>query len=474
MRWVHCLIVFALCFTGASLAAADPTPGGIHVIQADGTIIPMPLVDLAVNARVTGNLAEVTVEQTYENPFDARVEAVYVFPLTAGAAVNEMVMVIGDRRIRAEIQEREEARQTYEEARDRGETAALLEQERPDVFTQSIANIEPGHPVRVLIRYVEQVHYEDRAYHLDFPLTVGPRFAPGEPLDQSPSGTGVLADTDVVPDAARITPAVLPAGVDAPYEVDFHLLIEAPMTIRELTSTSHNIEADWLDEGTVEITLPDDQRQPDRDVVISYELASDDVEIGMLSHEDERGGFFSLMIEPPLDFRGEVRSRELVFVLDMSGSMGGQPMEVSKETIRYALENMGPDDTFQIVRFSDNTDTLAPTPLANTPANLARATAYLDALEAGGGTYMEGGVRAALEPAVTGDRMRVVLFLTDGYIGYDRAVLALVNELVGSARIHSLGVGHSPNRHLLERLAEVGHGLSYFVNLNESPNEVID
>jgi Ca-activated chloride channel family protein len=168
---------------------------------------PIPLTGVAVEARVAGSLAEVTVEQTFENNLAQRIEAVYVFPLPDDAAVHEMVMIIGERRISADLRERAEARQAYEQARAAGQTASLLEQERPNIFTMSVANIQPGEPARVLVRYVEELSYPDGRYHFHFPTTVGPRFAPGEPAGQQ--GTGMLADTTRVPDASRITPAVL-------------------------------------------------------------------------------------------------------------------------------------------------------------------------------------------------------------------------------------------------------------------------
>jgi Ca-activated chloride channel family protein len=457
-------------------AAEEPARSGLLVHVPDGEPVAMPLTALSVDASIRGGLAEVTVEQTFANPFAERVEAVYVFPLPEDAAVTEMVMVIGERRVRAELRERGEARRTYEEARERGQTTALLEQERSNVFTQSVANIEPGHPVRVLISYIDEVGYEDGRYAYAFPTTVGPRFVDGTvSASTTPSGAGMLADTDLVPDASRITPPMLPAGIDAPFAFDFRLDLETGMPIRELSSTSHDLELAWRDEGAVAIALAPEQRRPDRDVVLSWALTDTEPAVGLVSHHDERGGFFALTLEPPADARAEdVRPKELYFVIDMSGSMMGAPLEASKAVIREALRGLNPGDTFQIVRFSDEAAALAPAPLPNTPENVAHALAFVDALSGMGGTNMLGGIRAALEPPADAGRMRIVMFLTDGYIGSESQVFATVEELLGESRIFGLGVGSSPNRHLLDVLSEVGRGAVQYVNLDESPVEVAE
>ncbi|MBN1947770.1 MAG: AgmX/PglI C-terminal domain-containing protein [Bradymonadales bacterium] len=434
----------------------------------------IPLTHLTVRGQISGSIAEVEVEQVYENHFEQRIEAVYVFPLPNEAAVNEMIMVIGERRIRADLREREEARQAYEAARDRGQTASLLEQERPNIFTMNVANIEPGQPIRVLVRYVQQIPYRDGRYHFHHPTVVGPRFIPGSPTGHE--GIGLLPDTDQVPDASRITPAVLPEGVRTPYEVEFDLTLEAGMAIRDLESSSHDLTLRWENPSEVSIELPESERQPNRDIQFSYALAEGAPEVGLLTYfDEEQGGFFSLMVEPPVQLDpGDIRPKEMFFVLDTSGSMHGHPIETSKAVMRYALEHMNPDDTFQIITFDDSTSSLSPQPLSNTPRNVRRGLRFVDRLQANGGTNMIAGVRAALEPAPDGDRMRIVLFLTDGYIGNESAILSLVNSRLGQTRIFSLGVGSSVNRFLLDSLAQVGRGTVHYVNIGEAVEQVVE
>ena len=434
----------------------------------------IPLRHIDVDARVSGSLAEVTVEQVYENRVQGRVEAVYIFPLPDDAAIHEMVMVIGERRIVADLRERQAARVAYEEARDNGQAASLLEQERPNVFTMSVANIMPGEQIRVLVRYVEQVPYRDGRYRFHFPTVVGPRFIPGTPLRLS--GTGVVPDTAAVPDASRITPSVLPEGARTPYEVDFDLDLEAPMPVLEVSSSSHNLAIQRITDGRLRAELVESERQPDRDIELSYALAGDAPALGMLSHFDtERGGFFTLMVEPPRQLSVEdIRPKELVFVLDSSGSMTGAPLDTSVQAVRYALDHLNPSDTFQIIQFEESASSLSPVPLANTPTNVRRANAYLDSLQGGGGTNMTEGIVAALRPPPDPQRMRIVLFLTDGFIGNDGEVIALVGREIGQSRLFSLGVGSSVNRYLLDRMATEGRGTVHYVNVGEPTTEVVE
>ena len=468
---VSILLVFCLWVFLPSTAQTQTDIEGSESTVGEGLAL-IPLIHLEANGLVSGNLVEMTVEQTFENRFEERIEAVYVFPLPAEAAVNEMVMVIGDRRIRADLQEREAARQTYEEARDHGQIASLLEQERPNIFTMNVANIQPGEPISVLIRYVEQLPYGDDRYHFHFPTVVGPRFIPGTPVGHE--GVGVLPDTDRVPDASRITPGILPEGVRTPYEVDFNVNVEAGMAIRDLESSSHNLILDWQSEQNVTISLPEEDRQPNQDIVFSYALAADAPEVGLLTHSDERGGFFTLMVEPPLQFdQQDVRPKEMVFVLDCSGSMSGFPTELSKDIMRYALQHMNPNDTFQIIRFSDDSFSLSDEPLTNTADNIDEGLDFIDDLEGSGGTQMIEGIRAALEPDPDPQRMRIVLFLTDGYIGNESQIFGLVEELLGETRLFSLGVGSSVNRFLLEGLADYGRGDVFYVNWDEAPEDAV-
>ncbi|MDX9719933.1 MAG: VIT domain-containing protein [Myxococcota bacterium] len=436
-------------------------------------LVEMPLTDIAVSAEVVGESVSVSVEQRFENPFDERLEAIYVFPLPEHAAVTDMRMLIGNRRIRATLREREEAVSIYEAAIDEGKSAALLEQERANVFTQSVGNIEPGQPISVLISYVDTIAFEDGGYRFVFPTVVGPRYVPG--VEIGSSGSGRLPDTDLVVDGSRITPPVLPEGVSTAYELDFVLRIEAPVPIVTLSSPSHHPSMQWLDERTVSLSLPEDERAADRDIIIDYALSDAAPSFGLLSHHDERGGFFELSLIPPSSGAEDLAvPREMVFVLDTSGSMHGAPLDASKALVRRCLDELRPDDTFRIIRFGDESSAISESPLPATPENLSLAKTYLEQLSSGGGTDMERGVRAALEPVNEPGRMRIVLFLTDGYIGHDDTVLALVRELLRESRLFSLGVGTSVNRYLLEKLSELGRGTSFYLDEDDDPEPVVE
>jgi Ca-activated chloride channel family protein len=433
--------------------------------------IPLPLVHTEVDAHVAGYVASVRVKQQYENPYASKIEAVYVFPLPEDAAVNEFLMVIAERRIRGIIRERVEAEQIYQQAKHQGYVASLLTQERPNVFTQSVANIEPGKAIEIDLTYFHTLDSIDGEYELVFPMVVGPRFNPPGSQDgigAAPRG-GAGASAQSV-EAQYLDPDAERSGHDVSLRVD----IAAGMKIEALHSPSHEIETK-LDGERATVELAHHDRVPNKDFVLRYRLGGDMVKSAFLTHRDERGGFFTLMLEPPASLAKERRHpMELIFVLDCSGSMAGKPLEIAKGAAERALGKLGPDDTFQIIEFSDHASQLGPEPLQATRENVRRGIEYLHGLHSGGGTMMNEGILAALDFAHNPKRLRIVSFMTDGFIGNEAQILETIRLHVGDARIFSLGVGSSTNRYLLERMALLGRGAAAFVGLHESFNDAID
>lgn len=433
-----------------------------------------------VRAEVTGDIANVEVAQWFENSFEAPIEAIYVFPLPEDAAVREMEMHIGDRVVRADLREREAAREAYDAARALGQATSLLEQERPNIFTMNVANIPPGEQIVVVTRYVDQLDYADGRYQFAHPTTVGPRFIPGTPAGHD--GTGHAQDTARVPDASRITPQLIPPGTAVPYDVTFELEVASSIPLQDFASASHEFEVAWesapcgsSDCTVLSAQLPQEERRPDRDIAFSFALAGDEPLVGVQSSWAAQGGFFTLTVEPPATIdEDDVRPKEMVFVLDVSGSMSGAPLDASKQAIRHALSHLNPDDTFRIMRFSDSASGLSSRPLRNTPENIRRGLSYVDSLTGSGGTHMRAGIEAALSPRPDDDRLRVVWFLTDGYIGNEAEIFGLIERQIGQARLFSLGVGSSVNRHLLEGMADVGRGDAFFVDHDQSSASVVE
>jgi Ca-activated chloride channel family protein len=424
-----------------------------------------PLKHTDVKADITGFLSRVTVTQEFENPFKDTVEAVYTFPLPQDAAVDDMTMTIGDRTIRGLIKRREEAKEIYEAARQMGKTASLLDQERPNIFTQSVANLTPGAKVTIKISYVETLKYEEGTYQFVFPMVVGPRYIPGQPTGKQ--GGGTAPDTTQVPDASRVTPPLTPAGTRAGHDISLTVNLDAGVPITNFTSVNHKIESDRFSTNSARVTLQSANEIPNRDFVLKYDVAGKKIEDGMFIHRSDKGGYFTLMLQPPdRVMPADVTPKELVFVIDTSGSMMGFPLDKAKECMKLAMDNMYEYDTFNLITFSGDTHLLFPGPVPATRENLAKAQAFLDGQRGGGGTEMMTAIRAALEPSDKQDHIRIVCFMTDGYVGNDFEIIGEIQKHP-NARVFSFGVGSSVNRFLLDGMAREGRGEVEYLSLNE-------
>jgi Ca-activated chloride channel family protein len=441
-------------------------PGGeLHIVGADGAVTrACPLQHTDVEADIAGFTARVTVKQTFHNPLDDKIEAVYVFPLPKNAAVDSMVMVVGDRRVVGDIKPRDEARRIYQQAVRAGHVAGLLDQERPNIFTQSVANIEPGARVVIEIAYVETLAYDEGVFEFVFPMVVGPRYMPGAPAGKQ--GAGWARDTTDVPDASRISPPVAPPGTRSGHDIDLVVHIDAGTEVFDIESELHDVVVRAAGSGRATIALEDRATIPNRDFVLRYRTATDEIEDAFLVHEDERGRFFTLVLQPPRRVAPEqARPKEMIFVIDRSGSMSGFPIEKAKETMRLAIESMNPDDTFNLLSFSGGTGRCFDKPVPNTRENRAIALKYLADLYGSGGTEMMKAIRAALEGQADPERVRIVAFMTDGYIGNDFAIIDAVKKNAGTARVFAFGIGNSVNRFLLDGMAHAGRGEVEYVTL---------
>ncbi len=444
------VIISLLVLVIVSFAFARQTPeGSLEASSKSGTELgTCPLKHTKVRTDISGFLARVTVEQEFENSFNEAIEAVYVFPLSASGAVDSMKMTIGQRTIRGVMMKREDARKAYEAAKKDGKTASLLDQERPNVFTQSVANIQPGDRIVVEISYVETLKYDSGAYEFVFPMTVAPRYAPG-----------------TVPDEETTKPvfAVTRPGHDVEIEVN----LNAGVPVGSITSTSHEIETMLLGANGGKITLRDQTTIPNKDFVLRYDVSGKEIEEAVQTHKGPDGAYFSLVLQPPDTFGYEdITPKEIVFVLDSSGSMSGFPIEKAKEAIRLSLDGLYPHDTFNIITFAGDTDVLFPEPVPATQANLELARDFLENEGAGGGTEMMKAIEAALKPTASLEHIRIVCFMTDGLVDNEREVIAAVKRFA-NARVFSFGIGESTNRFLLDEIAKAGRGESMFVSLGD-------
>jgi len=455
-------------------ADQEPLPGtGVMILDEEDSdeIVPLPLQHTDVKASVTAYISTVEVRQKFHNPFSGNIEAKYVFPLPQDAAVNEFLMIIGERRIRGIIREREEAEEIYRNAKAQGRVASLLTQERPNIFMQSVANIEPGKSIDVSITYFNTLQYRDGWYEFVFPMVVGPRFNPPGTSD----GVGAVARHSGGRSGQRTEVSYLAPTERSGHDISIELDVDAGVEIEEFNSSSHVIESKQTTPGKLHVELGRLDRIPNKDFLLRFRVAGERLKSNLLTHRDERGGYFTMMVYPPAELKN-IRQHplEMVFVLDCSGSMNGEPIAQAKAAIRRAITQMRPEDSFQIIRFSSDSSKLGNRPLPATPANVQRGLAYLDSLTIGGGTMMIEGIKAALNFPHDPERLRFVVFLTDGYIGNETEIFAAVSRHLGESRIFSFGVGSLPNGFLLDGLARIGNGAVAYLGLNDDAAKIMD
>ncbi len=431
----------------------------------------LPLESTSVDANISGYIATVNVLQKYHNPYSDKIEAVYVFPLPQNAAVTDFVMIVGDRKIRGIIREKEEAQRIYRQAKSQGYRASLLTQERPNIFKQSVANIEPGKRIDISITFFNTLRYENGEFEFVFPTVVGPRFnPPGHKDGIGAVGRGVNNSSGQSTDVNYLKPDETSA-----HNISINVDIDAGVSIEKVYSHSHVINVDKKSASHAVVSLSPNDRIPNKDFVLRYKTSGSEMKSAMMVHKGDKGNYFTLMLQPPEDLKNLPRiPREMVFVLDCSGSMSGKPLNKAKEAVRRALRNLDSNDTFQVIRFSSNASSLGPDPVPATSENVKRGLQYLDSLHSGGGTMMIEGIKAALDFPHDENRLRIVSFMTDGYIGNEYEILGTIHERLGESRIFSFGVGNSVNRYLLERMAVMGRGAVAYVGLDESAGEAVD
>ncbi|XGW00843.1 MAG: VIT domain-containing protein (plasmid) [Leptolyngbya sp. BL-A-14] len=456
---------------------------GLYIEAPHQPPLVFPLQHTAVNAHITGNVSRVEVTQTFGNPFTKPLEATYVFPLPEQAAVDAMELRLGDRTIKGSIKKRQEAQQLYEQAKQQGHTAGLLEQERDNIFTQSLTNIQPGELVEVRLCYTASLAFAGGDYEFVFPMVVGPRYIPGLTIGDERMGVGTASapltrnqDTDRVPDASRLNAPILPEGSRSSYDISVMVTIDAGTPIQRIVSPSHQIEVEQ--EGqTLRVQLAGADTIPNKDLVLRYQVAGSNTQATILTQADERGGHFALYLIPALQYPPDkLVPKDVVFLIDTSGSQQGDPLWKCQELMRRFIQGLNPDDTFSIIDFSDTTRQLSPLPLPNTPQNQALALSYINQLQAGGGTELLRGLRAVLHfPLMQPGRLRSIVLLTDGYIGNENQILAEVQQqLQPGNRLYSFGAGSSVNRFLLSRMAECGRGVARIVRHDEPTAEVAE
>ena len=454
----------------------DVTQGALRVQQKDGGIVECPLKHTDVQASVSGFIARVKVTQTFVNPSNEPIEAVYVFPLSHTGAVDDMTMVIGDRRIVGVIKRRAEARALYEAALRQGYTASLLEQERPNIFTQSVGNIKPRQEVKIEISYLDVLEYDMGVYEFHFPMVVGPRYNANAPFAGTPAPAANGLEANGAMPAEGVNPPVLKPGFRNGHDISLALTMEAGVPVRDLKVVNHKATVQRASATAASVEMDPADAVPNKDFVLRYAVAGEQPAMALLPFsESGSGGYFMLMIQPALDKEMEnAPPRELVFLVDISGSMSGAPTAQVKHTMQEFFRRSKPNDTLQVITFAGSANKLFEKPVPATPENVNRALNYTDGYRAGGGTEMLKGIQMVLDEPADPERVRIVVLLTDGYIGNEAQIIEAVGKHAGDRlRFWALGIGNSVNRFLIDGVARQGGGMGKVLDLNSDPSELV-
>jgi len=480
------IFAFALAASAARAEAAGDargrtdrvTEGALFWRSAEQeTLVPAPTLKTDVSIVVTGIVARATVRQEFTNPSRAWAEGMYVFPLPEDAAVDHLRMKVGDRLIEGVIQERVAAKAQYEQAKHEGRHASLVEQERPNVFTTSVANIAPGAAISIEIEYQQTVRYDAGQFSLRFPMVVGPRYIPGEPVSGPSTGTGWAPDTDQVPDAARITPPVEHPSHGPLTPVSLTVELDPGAPLARLTASYHAIQTTPLIDGRYRVELSQGPMPADRDFELVWWPNVEATPIATLFTERKGAETFAvLMVTPPaanaLD--GLRLPREAIFVIDNSGSMHGASIDQAKAALKMALDRLRPGDTFNVIRFNHTTDAVFPAAQPATAQNLAAASRYVGRLYADGGTEMLPALHQALDGREHPGRLRQVIFLTDGAVGNEAQLFTAIHERLGDSRLFTIGIGSAPNSHFMREAARLGRGtFTYIGSINEVKEKMV-
>ena len=447
-------------------------PGGMPVLQMlkGDTPTPLPLKHTRVEAEVSGFVARIRITQTYTNPVKDVIEATYRFPLPENAAVDNMRFEIGDRIIEAEIHKREVAREIYEDAKQDGHTAALLERDAHNQFTQHVANIAPGEDINVVVQYVQQLTYNAGQYEFVFPMVVGQRLDP-VPRDEE---LGTFDDS-------QIRPRILGKDTRAGDNISLDLLVMGGVSIVDYSAPTHEVDVVETDD-ILAVSLAQHPVLPNRDFVFRYKVDGEAPSAGVLAHKQGDQGYFTVMIQPPkLDLKKLVGDREVVFVMDVSGSMYGRPSGLCKTAIRDAVQRLAPSDTFDIITFAGGMHRLFDSPQPANTYNIAKAVQFVDNTMAGGGTYISDAIATALKPHADPGRHRYVFVLSDGQIYEGKEILERTKTYVQTlknrsekARVFTMGAGAHIDREIMGGIAAAGNGVATFVFGSEDPLGAVD
>src|SRR5215475_8051941 len=442
------IVMFSI--SGSAQTQNDKTLSPYFFVEGDPNLDHLPLKDTHVQIDVSGVIADVRILQTYRNEGSRPINARYVFPASTRAAVYSMRMWIGDQVIYAKIKEREQAKQEFDKAKQEGKSASLLEQNRPNVFSMSLANVMPGDQVEVELRYTELLAPTDGVYEVVFPTVVGPRYS----SQQEPSSSGAPKEN------APVKIPYLHQGDKPNSALHISARISAGVPILDLSCTSHQISPQWQSSTIAQLALDNTgQFQGDRDFILRYRLSGEQIASGLLLYQGGAENFFLYMAQPPQRVtEAEIPAREYIFVVDVSGSMDGFPLDTAKRLLRDLIGQLRPSDLFNVVLFEGDSVALSAKSLRANQENISRAIRLIDQQRGSGGTELLSAVKQAMSLPRESNVSRSVVLVTDGYVSGEKGVFDYIRGNLNQCNVFAFGIGTAVNRYLIEGVAKAGMG----------------
>jgi Ca-activated chloride channel family protein len=450
-------LLFLACTTHARQDVPNPyedkiAPPGFEIVGG-GKVSDLPLKSTQVQATIAGFIAQVTLTQVYANTGSTPIEAIYVFPGSTHAAVHGLEFRTEGRTIKAQIQEKAAAQAGYQRAKAQGKRTTLLEQHRPNVFQMSLANISPGAEIEVVLTYTEELQPTDRTYEFIFPGPVGPRYSRAQDAATSQAQPWVKN-----PHLAQ--------GTVNPATLNLNLTVHAGMPIENIACPTHDVNITFPDSQSAALTLIHNTQTDatNRDLIVRYQLAGQKVATGLTLHEGAEENFFLLQVQPPAaPTSASIVPKDLLFVIDVSGSMNGFPLETAKKLMRDLFADLRENDLFNVLLFAGASQTFQPQSVPATAENLAQAADWIQRQSGGGGTELLPALQRALALPKDTTHSRSILLITDGFVDIEPEVFDLLSKRLNDANIFAFGIGSSVNRHLIEGIAHVGRGEPFIV-----------
>lgn len=450
-----CFVLVAIAFfslSGSAQTREDKTLSPYFFVQGDPGVDHLPLKDTRVQISVSGVIADVKVLQTYRNEGSRPINARYVFPASTRAAVYAMRMRIGDQVIVAKIKEREKAKQEFDKAKQEGKSASLLEQNRPNVFSMSLANVMPGDQIEIELRYTELLAPTDGIYEVLFPTVVGPRYS-SQPESSAPQ------------EDRWVKSPYLHQGNNPTSTLHISARISAGVPIQDLSCPSHPIVPQWQSPSIAQLVMDDaDPFQGNRDFILRYRLAGDQIASGLILYKGEDENFFLYMAQPPERVaNADIPDREYIFVVDVSGSMEGFPLNTSKRLLRDLIGQLRPSDLFNVVLFAGGSTVLSPRSLPADQQNISNAVRLIEQQRGGGGTELLAAIKQAMSLPREANVSRSIVLVTDGYISGEKGVFDYIRDNLDQCNVFAFGIGTAVNRYLIEGVAKAGMGEPFIV-----------